>query len=100
MIHILINGVWAATHMVEDYDHQHETEHSHFSLFSDSNEFEEDDYLHEHEGEAHVHLVFQLPETEHFDFIPPPVQKLNDCDGAFCSTTVKPPVPPPNSTLL
>jgi len=96
--HVLINVVWASSHMVEDFEqHAHETAHLHLStllsMFSDN----ADDELHEHDDEAHIHLILYISDVQHFVVPASSGQNLSDIEIPFVNIAVSPPVPPPTA---
>lgn len=93
MSHILVNGVAASVHMTEDYDHEHDVEHSHY--FSSEPTSVSDDWQHDHNDEAHMHVVFQLPNTVNIEVSRPTVTTESDTARQLVTTNSSPPVPPP-----
>jgi len=91
--HILVNGVAAAVHVTEDYQHQHEVPHSH--LLSDAEQAINDDWQHDHEESAHMHLEFQLSETAKIAFKQCTMGNYSEAKRLFSTLAVSPPVPPP-----
>jgi hypothetical protein len=92
--HIIVNGVAAAVHMTEEYNHCHETQHQHF--FSNDEIVSHDDGHHEHEEGAHMHLEFQLSDAQQYLRPKQLVTHHDEIKRAFSSAAYAPPVPPPN----
>ena len=91
--HILVNGVAAAVHMTEDYQHEHQVSHSH--LLSDAADVINDDWQHGHDEGAHMHLEFQMPDSTKIAFKQGSRGHLSEPKSPFSTLIYSPPTPPP-----
>ena len=91
--HIIVNGVAAAVHMTEDYEHGHDVPHQHF-LTGDKVVIQDIGH-HDHDEGAHMHLEFQLSDATLYQFKHVQIGRYYELKRLFSSTDYSPPVPPP-----